>query len=104
MECNTGRVINLSSLSTRFQGLRDRRKPKGKRYAAYMEQKGFASLTRKRKIVAIRSFLSFLYQEGDIDTNIANKVVLPFNETTIARITVTCQVTVQNDIQTPSES
>ena len=33
MECNTGKVINLSSLYTRFQGLHDRRKAKGKRYA-----------------------------------------------------------------------
>jgi len=33
MESNTGKVINLSSLYMRFQGLQDRRKPKGKRYA-----------------------------------------------------------------------
>jgi len=33
MESNTGKVINLSSLYTRFQGLQDKRKPKGKRYA-----------------------------------------------------------------------
>jgi len=33
MECNTGKVINLSSLYARFQGLQDRRKAKGKRYA-----------------------------------------------------------------------
>lgn len=33
MESNTGKVINLSSLYTRFQGLQDNRKPKGKRYA-----------------------------------------------------------------------
>src|SRR5690349_16439033 len=52
------------------------------RYAANLEQKGFASLTRKRKVVAIRSFLSFLHQEGYIDTNIANKIVLPFSEST----------------------
>lgn len=45
-------------------------------------KKGFASLTRKRKTVAIRSFLSFLHQEGYIDTNIANEVILPFSETT----------------------
>ena len=56
--------------------------PNIERYAAHLEQKGFASLTRKRKTVAIRSFLSFLHQEGYIDTNIANKVVLPFSETT----------------------
>jgi predicted transposase YbfD/YdcC len=33
MESNTGKIINLGSLYSRFQGLRDRRKPKGKRYA-----------------------------------------------------------------------
>ena len=33
MECNTGKVINLSSLYSCFQGLADKRKPKGKRYA-----------------------------------------------------------------------
>lgn len=52
------------------------------RYAANLEQKGFASLTRKRKVVAIRSFLSFLFQDGYIDRNIANIIVLPFTEST----------------------
>src|SRR6266511_1125973 len=52
------------------------------RYVAHLEQRGFASLTRKRKVVAIRSFLSFLYQDGYIQSNIANKVVLPFAEST----------------------
>ncbi len=52
------------------------------RYVAHLEQEGFASLTRKRKVVAIRSFLSFLYQDGYIQSNIANKVVLPFAEST----------------------
>ena len=33
MESTTGRVVNLSSLYGRFQGLTDRRKAKGKRYA-----------------------------------------------------------------------
>ncbi len=33
MECNTGKVINLGSLYKRFQGLTDKRKAKGKRYA-----------------------------------------------------------------------
>src|SRR5215212_455442 len=60
--------------------------PNIERYAAHLEQKGFASLTRKRKIVAIRSFLSFLHQEGYIGTNIANKVILPFSETTIPSV------------------
>lgn len=29
------------------------------KYVAHLEQEGFASLTRKRKVVAMRSFLSF---------------------------------------------
>src|SRR5215211_1420530 len=53
------------------------------RYVANLEQKGWASLTRKRKVVAIRSFLSFLHQDGYIDTNIAKKIVLPFTESTM---------------------
>jgi site-specific recombinase XerD len=51
------------------------------RYVAQLEQKGFSSLTRKRKVVTIRSFLLFLYQDGYIDTNIAKKIVLPYTET-----------------------
>jgi site-specific recombinase XerD len=53
------------------------------RYVANLEQKGFASLTRKRKVVAIRSLLSFLHQDRFIDTDIAKKIVLPFAESTI---------------------
>src|SRR5258708_297334 len=33
MECNTGLVFDLGSLYSRFQGLPDQRKPKGKRYS-----------------------------------------------------------------------
>ena len=54
--------------------------PNIERYVAQLEEKGFASLTRKRKVVAIRSFLSFLYQDRYVDTNLAKKVVLPFTE------------------------
>lgn len=50
------------------------------RYLANLEEKGFSSRTRKRKTVAIRSFFSFLYQDGYIGTNIAARVVLPFTE------------------------
>src|SRR6266498_2998836 len=56
------------------------------RYVAHLEQKGYASLTRKRKVVAIRSFLSFLHQDGYIDTNIATKIVLPFTESTTPNV------------------
>src|SRR5215213_552589 len=53
------------------------------RYGAELEQKGFASLTRKRKVVAIRSFLTFLFQEHHLRTNIAKMVILPFTENTV---------------------
>ena len=56
------------------------------RYAAHLEHEGFASLTRKRKIVAVRSFLSFLHQDGYIDTNLANKVVLPYTESQVPNV------------------
>jgi site-specific recombinase XerD len=52
------------------------------RYAAQLEQKGFASVTRKRRIVAIRSFLAFLHQEHYLTTNLAERVVVPFTENT----------------------
>jgi site-specific recombinase XerD len=41
------------------------------RFVAGLENKGYSSLTRKRKVVAIRSFLQFLYQDRYIDSNIA---------------------------------
>jgi integrase/recombinase XerD len=69
-----------------ISGVRELGLPIIERYAAHLEQKGFASLTRKRKTVTIRSFLSFLHQEGYIETNIENRVVLPFSETTIPYI------------------
>jgi site-specific recombinase XerD len=50
------------------------------RYVAHLEERGIASLTRKRKVVVIRSLLSFLYQDGYIDTNIVKKIVLPLAE------------------------
>src|SRR5688572_3235658 len=50
------------------------------RYVAHLEEKGFAGLTRKKKVVTIRSLLSFLYQDGYIDTNIAKKIALPLAE------------------------
>lgn len=52
------------------------------KYVAQLEERGYSSLTRKRKVVSIRSFLLFLYQDGYIDTNIAAKIILPFTETT----------------------
>src|SRR6266498_227275 len=56
------------------------------RYVAHLEQKEFASSTRKRKVVVIRSFLSFLYQDRYITTDIAKKVILPFTESSVPHI------------------
>jgi integrase/recombinase XerD len=56
------------------------------RYVAHLEQMEFAGSTRKRKVVVIRSFLSFLYQDGHITTNIATKVILPFTENSVPHI------------------
>ncbi len=56
------------------------------RFVADLEHKGFASLTRKRKVVSVRSFLLFLYEDGYIETNIAKKIILPFTESTTPNI------------------
>src|SRR6266498_737341 len=56
------------------------------RYVARLEQEGFSSSTRKRKVASIRSFLSFLYQDGYIGTDIAKRIISPFLENTVPRI------------------
>lgn len=50
------------------------------RYVSHLEAAGYSSLTRKRKVVAIRSFLAFLYQDGYITSNIGKRVAIPFTE------------------------
>jgi site-specific recombinase XerD len=50
------------------------------RYVAQLENEGFASQTRKKKVVAIRSLLTFLYQEGYIPSNLAKTVIVPLAE------------------------
>ncbi len=64
------------------------------RYVAHREQNAFASQTRKRKVVAIRSFLSYLYQERYININIAKMVVVPFAEGTTPHVLTQRDVTV----------
>ncbi len=56
------------------------RLPGVQRYAANLEERGFASQTRKRRMVTVRSFLSFLFQSGLLDHDLAKQVVLPFAE------------------------
>jgi site-specific recombinase XerD len=48
------------------------------RYLAELEKRGFVGATRKRKTVAIRSFLKFLYQDQYISSNIAKHIIPPF--------------------------
>jgi len=50
------------------------------RYLAELERRGFAGATRKRKTVTIRSFLTFLYKDGYIGTDLARQVIPPFVE------------------------
>src|SRR5215213_1278113 len=56
------------------------------RFIAGLEQKGYSGLTRKRKVVTIRSFFSFLYRDGYINADIASKVILPFTEITTPHV------------------
>jgi site-specific recombinase XerD len=61
------------------------------RFVASLEHKGYSSLTRKRKVVTIRSFLMFLYQDGYIQTNIGSRIILPFTEATTPNILTQAQ-------------
>jgi len=56
------------------------------RYVASLEQEGLASSTRKRKVASIRSFLSFLFQDGYIAVDIAKRIIPPFLENAIPHI------------------
>jgi integrase/recombinase XerC len=50
------------------------------RYLAELDRRGLAGVTRKKKVVVIRSFLSYLYQSGYLKINLANRVIPPFTE------------------------
>ena len=54
--------------------------PQLERYLAELDGRGIAGSTRKRKVVSIRSFLSFLYQDQYINTNLAKQLIPPFSE------------------------
>jgi site-specific recombinase XerD len=79
-----GLVIFLEQSGIAY--VKDLALPTIERYMSHLEQKGLGSLTRKRKVVAIRSFFSFLYHDGYINTNIALKIVLPFTESTLPNV------------------
>src|SRR3990172_3034641 len=54
--------------------------PQLERYLAELDHRGIAGSTRKRKVVSIRSFLWYLYQDRYIATNIAKRLIPPFAE------------------------
>lgn len=54
--------------------------PQLERYLAELDRRGNAGSTRKRKVVAIRSFLGYLYQDSYISTNLAKRLIPPFAE------------------------
>jgi integrase/recombinase XerD len=54
--------------------------PQLERYLAELDHRGIAGSTRKRKVVAIRSFLCYLYQDSYISTNLAKRLIPPFAE------------------------
>jgi integrase/recombinase XerC len=54
--------------------------PHLERYLAELDNREIAGSTRKRKVVAIRSFLSYLYQDEYISINLAKRLIPPFAE------------------------
>jgi len=54
--------------------------PQLERYLAELDRRGLAGTTRKRKVVSIRSFLWYLYQDGYIRTNLGKRLIPPFAE------------------------
>ena len=59
--------------------------PQLERYLAELDNRGIAGSTRKRKVVSIRSFLWYLFQERYIGTNLAKRLIPPFSEASSPR-------------------
>jgi site-specific recombinase XerD len=55
--------------------------PQLERYLTELDRRKIASSTRKRKVVSIRSFLWYLYQDRYISINLAKRLITPFAET-----------------------
>jgi site-specific recombinase XerD len=56
------------------------------RYLAYLDQKGHAGATRKRKTVAIRTFFGFLMQEGYVSNDVSKRLITPYAEYKLPRV------------------
>lgn len=55
-------------------------------YLANLDQKGYAGATRKRKTVAIRTFFSFLAQEGYVSNDLSKRLITPYAEYKLPRV------------------
>lgn len=56
------------------------------RFLAQLDQKGYAGATRKRKTVVIRTFFSFLAQEGYISNDVSKRLITPYAEYKLPRV------------------
>jgi integrase/recombinase XerD len=56
------------------------------RYLAYLDQKGYAGATRKRMTVAIRTFFSFLMQEGYVSNDVSKRLITPYAEYKLPKV------------------
>lgn len=55
-------------------------------YLAHLDQRDYAGATRKRKTVAIRTFFSYLAQEGYISNDISKRLITPYAEFKLPRV------------------
>ena len=63
------------------------------RYLAWLDEKGFAGATRKKKTVAIHTFFGFLTREGYISSDISKALITPFAEQSLPRILTRAEYT-----------
>jgi site-specific recombinase XerD len=63
-----------------LKAVKDMGLPQLERYLAELDHREIAGSTRKRKVVAIRSFLSYLYQDEYVSVNLAKRLIPPFAE------------------------
>lgn len=59
--------------------------PNIERYLAELDRRSIAGTTRKRKVVSIRSFFAFLYQNGYITVNLGKRIIPPLVESKTPR-------------------
>ncbi len=56
------------------------------RYLAWLDEKGFAGATRKKKVVAIHTLFSFLARDRYISSDISKALITPFAEKNLPKV------------------